>query len=534
MNRKHSLVVFGVVLALLAGVAGTSAQSQRPQDVLGTVASAPLSTSFTYQGQLKNASGPMNGNCDFQFSLWDSAGDSTGQIGTTQAINNVTVSGGLFTVALDFGTSAFTGDARWLQIEVRCPAGSGTYVVLTQRQPLTAAPYALYAPASGSTNALLGRAISTTAPVSGQILKWNSGAWSPSDDENTTYTAGDGLELTGTQFKAKGTPYQNVVIVAKSGGDYTAVQAALDSITTASDTNRYLVWVAPGVYTETVTMKPYVDIEGAGELLTTISYTGSASFTTGTVIGANNAELRLLTVRSTGGNTSAMAIYNSSASPRLTHITAFASGGSTYNYGVHNRNSSSPAMTDVTASGSGGSANYGVANSYSSPTMTNVTASASGDTGSYNTGVRNDSSSPTMANVTASASGGSRNNGVYNDSSSPTMTNMAASASGGSTSNYGVYNFASSVKIQNSIVRASGETSGNYGIFNSAASGSYTVTINNCQITGSTTTISNDTEFTVRIGASQLDGGNIALNGGTVTCAGVYDENYTFYASTCP
>jgi len=31
----------------------------------------------------------------------------------------------------------------------------------------------------------------------------------------------------------------------------------------------------PGVYTETVTMKPYVDIEGAGELATKITGAGS-------------------------------------------------------------------------------------------------------------------------------------------------------------------------------------------------------------------------------------------------------------------
>ncbi|GIV94152.1 MAG: hypothetical protein WHS83_06470 [Chloroflexus sp.] len=54
----------------------------------------------------------------------------------------MTVSNGLFTVTLDFGPGAFTGDARWLQIAVRCTGDSG-YTALTPRQPLTAAPYAL-------------------------------------------------------------------------------------------------------------------------------------------------------------------------------------------------------------------------------------------------------------------------------------------------------------------------------------------------------------------------------------------------------
>lgn len=50
------------------------------------------------------------------------------------------------------------------------------------------------------------------------------------------------------------------VTVAKSGGDYTSIQAALNGITDASSTKSYLVRVGPGVYTGQVTMKPYVDI----------------------------------------------------------------------------------------------------------------------------------------------------------------------------------------------------------------------------------------------------------------------------------
>jgi hypothetical protein len=61
------------------------------------------------------------------------------------------------------------------------------------------------------------------------------------------------------------------------------------------------------------------------------------------------------------------------------------------------------------------------------------------------------------------------------------------------------------------------------------------VLVNNSQVTGNTNTIYNDTEFTTRVGVSQLDGGPVFINGGTVTCAGVYDENYAFTAgSLCP
>ena len=105
--------------------------------------SAPTSTAFTYQGQLKQAGIPLNGMVDFQFSLWDAATGGA-QIGTIVPVNVVNVADGLFTVMLDFGATAFSGDARWLQVAVRSGAGVA-FTTLSPRQPLTAAPYALYA-----------------------------------------------------------------------------------------------------------------------------------------------------------------------------------------------------------------------------------------------------------------------------------------------------------------------------------------------------------------------------------------------------
>jgi len=100
-----------------------------------------------------------------------------------------------------------------------------------------------------------------------------------------------------------------------------------------------------------------------------------------------------------------------------------------------------------------------------------------------------------------------------------------------------VYNDSSSATIQNSVISGS-EGASNYGIYNTASSGSYTVKVNNSEITSgsgwTSRTISNDAEFTTLVGASLLDGGAVWTAGGTVTCAGVYDENYTFYSNTCP
>ncbi len=104
--------------------------------------SAALGTAFTYQGQLKLDGRPVDNTCAFQFALYDDEQGST-QIGATQIISDVHVTGGLFTAQLDFGTAAFQGDARWLGIEVQCQ-GDAEYADLGT-QALTATPYALYA-----------------------------------------------------------------------------------------------------------------------------------------------------------------------------------------------------------------------------------------------------------------------------------------------------------------------------------------------------------------------------------------------------
>lgn len=58
----------------------------------------------------------------------------------------MTVTNGLFTTQLDFGASAFTGDARYLEVRVRPGSSTGAYTTLSPRQQLTATPYALALP----------------------------------------------------------------------------------------------------------------------------------------------------------------------------------------------------------------------------------------------------------------------------------------------------------------------------------------------------------------------------------------------------
>jgi hypothetical protein len=120
-----------------------------------------LSPAFTYQGELRLASGPANASFDMQFRLYSAqAGGS--QVGSTVSRNAVAVTGGLFSVPLDFGPAQFAGDRQWLEIAIR-PAGSGSFETLSPRTELTAAPYAWSAAVA------LTDAVTTSSIVDGTV-----------------------------------------------------------------------------------------------------------------------------------------------------------------------------------------------------------------------------------------------------------------------------------------------------------------------------------------------------------------------------
>jgi hypothetical protein len=98
--------------------------------------------------------------------------------------------------------------------------------------------------------------------------------------------------------------YANVIVVAKSGGDFTDPVAAVASISNPSATNRYLVRIQPGVYDlgrTVIVMKNWVDIEGAGENSTVLTGFGAAAGQFYTLVAtASNSTLRSLTLQGTG------------------------------------------------------------------------------------------------------------------------------------------------------------------------------------------------------------------------------------------
>jgi hypothetical protein len=111
-------------------------------------------TAFTYQGRLNDGGSPAAGNYDLTFALFNSSSGGSSVAGpVTNSV--VSITNGLFTVQLDFGSGIFDGTTYWLQVGVRTNGG-GAFTALNSRQQLTPAPYAIYSASAGSSITLSG------------------------------------------------------------------------------------------------------------------------------------------------------------------------------------------------------------------------------------------------------------------------------------------------------------------------------------------------------------------------------------------
>jgi hypothetical protein len=95
----------------------------------------------------------------------------------------------------------------------------------------------------------------------------------------------------------------NTVTIDPGGQTFSTIGAALASITDNSQEKEYLLYVGPGTYSEQVTMKPFVSIQGADQSTTFITQpAASDAFSGGTVNAASNCTLANVTVSSLGGH----------------------------------------------------------------------------------------------------------------------------------------------------------------------------------------------------------------------------------------
>ena len=277
-----------------------------------------------------------------------------------------------------------------------------------------------------------------------------------------------------------------MVVVAKSGGDYTSVQAAIDSIGDASAGDPYLVWVAPGVYVEEVTMKPYVHLQGAGQEATVVSLTihlTSHVSLRDLTVGGNGTSTAL---RATDGTTDTLmadvtaralstllsynrAVYLSGSGTHVTlqNVTALAENGD-YNYGLHSIFGAAVTLHGGSFTARGGDDAYGIYLQEGHTTIlkaTGITALAE-NANDKNRALFNYYAGATLYGSSFLAQGsGSENAGLYNYYGDVTLYGGSFTAREGSNA-YGVYNRYYTILEAQSITALAENGDHNYGLYN--------------------------------------------------------------------
>jgi hypothetical protein len=464
-----------LVILAFAGLAGAGPLAR--SSLQGGV---PLVVS--YQGQVTLDGSPYDGDGYFKFGLVDEAGTtywsnddtSTGEpefgvpLHVTRGLFNVLLGDDSLEYMVPLEVDAFRDTDRYLRVWFSRDGVS--YQQLSPDRRVAAAPYALQAQeAQVAANAdtvdglhASAFANATHSHTPGQITPQGSGSGLDADTV-------DGLNA-----GQLGSHYQNVVVVAKSGGDYVSVQAAIDSITDATAGNPYLVWVAPGVYEEQVTMKPFVHLQGAGQEATIITSAASDSAwppTQATLVLASDISLRDLTIGNNGAGDYDVALLATAGVARtlVAGVTAQAQGDGMNNYAVYLGGSGVDiTLRQVTALGENGAANYGLYSTSGAAARLRG-GSFIGRGGTLGRGICSTVSTILDAEgITALGESGTSNYGLYNTSGA-TATLRGGSFTGRlGTSACGIYNGGGGADLEAESVTALGEsgTNFNHGLHN--------------------------------------------------------------------
>ena len=186
-------------------------------------------------------------------------------------------------------------------------------------------------------NQLQGRTLSSTAPTSGQTLKWNGTSWTPGNDSTVSYTGSNGLTLSGTTFKMGGN-LANATTIGTSSTN----TLKLTGIQTGATTDSVMM-ISSGVLkkiaTSSITGTTYSAGNGMNLSGTTMNWGGNLS--AATTIGTSSTNTLKLTGIQAGASTDSVMVISSGVVKKVAQSTVGSSTGqwTTSGSNIYNANS---------------------------------------------------------------------------------------------------------------------------------------------------------------------------------------------------
>ena len=192
--------------------------------------------------QLQNNGSLANGTYNLEFLLYT---NSTGGVSVAGPVttNGVVITNGLFTVAIDFGSTVWNGETNWLQIEVETNGG-GSFTTLNPRQQVTPTPYAIFAETANA------------AGLTGTV---------PSGDLSLSGVSGSGLVSLNASQLTSGTVPDTRLAPDVAFTDVNQTFTGLNMFTTGTNAGRLTVTGNTGIDTSLFTGLGFQFDSGSGE-----------------------------------------------------------------------------------------------------------------------------------------------------------------------------------------------------------------------------------------------------------------------------
>ena len=314
----------------------------------------------------------------------------------------------------------------------------------------------------------------------------------------------------------------NEIQVAESGAPFLSIQSAVASILDADADNPYVVLVGPGVYNEQVTMKPHVDIEGAGTSLVVITSPGGGTDAP-TLWTAADAELREVTVRSTDQAGLDSVAIRCASKGRLREVRVEASksaaGGVADARGIYGFPCEELVLWRVTVESSG---------------------SAGLNSGLFinNQLINPDPTLQVHESEFMAFGSGANSASAINAQGSVIVVDSSLTAKDAANVNSGFYlgnQHDSQVQLEGvTITAGAGGAGSGIGVWmETHTSNSSEIRIDRSSISGADESVDTRDGVSVFIGASRLEGAVDTSSGGSAKCVVSYDESYEPLAEDC-